>query len=163
MRLAVGLADRGSLWNDAVLLGRGASQRRRSAALAEVAELAEALAGGRERHQEPLLQGSAFLTPRSAWPEVALPAFAGGKRPIRGGRRGFRRAWRGLGRRNRRLSPGQLANQTSVAIRCGLIGQVQAVALLARLEHEVEEIADRAANVLAGGRWARRPLLRTLP
>ncbi|OQP83731.1 urease accessory protein UreF [Rhizobium rhizosphaerae] len=140
------LLTRGSLWNDAVLLAEAHRSVGDPAALAEVAELAEALAGGRERHQETLLQGSAFLTAAQAWPEVSLPALpAETAYPVAvgavSGAHGVERVAAIAA-----YLQGSLANQTSVAIRCGLIGQVQAVALLARLEHQVEEIADRAAE-----------------
>ncbi|MGO7815502.1 urease accessory UreF family protein, partial [Rhizobium ruizarguesonis] len=37
--------------------------------LSEVAELAEALAGSRERHQETMLLGEALLAAARAWPD----------------------------------------------------------------------------------------------
>ena len=67
------LVEIGSAWNDAVLL---AEAHRRAAAgkdLTEIAQLAEALAGSRERHMETTLQGAAFLAAAAEWP-APLPA-----------------------------------------------------------------------------------------
>jgi urease accessory protein len=71
------LLDFGSGWNDAVLF---AEARRRAAPgenLAEVAELAEALAGSHERHMETTLQGAAFLKAAAGWPHPVLAELPG--------------------------------------------------------------------------------------
>jgi urease accessory protein len=77
------LLERGSLWNDAVLFVsayRGAHravQLGANAELLEVAELAEALAGSRERHVETMAQGRAFLDAvAAAWPCAILGILA---------------------------------------------------------------------------------------
>lgn len=61
------LLQRGSAWNDAVLLAESWREVLTSGDCSEVAELAEALAGARERHMETMLQGEAFATAISAW------------------------------------------------------------------------------------------------
>ncbi|WP_018633983.1 urease accessory protein UreF [Neomegalonema perideroedes] len=70
------LISLGSGWNDAVLLAEAwrAARVKDSAALRDLAELAEALAGGRERHMETMLQGEAFLRAAAPWTGVAEPA-----------------------------------------------------------------------------------------
>ncbi|MDD2869274.1 urease accessory protein UreF [Neomegalonema sp.] len=70
------LVSLGSGWNDAVLLAEAwrAARAQDSAALRALAELAEALAGGRERHMETMLQGEAFLRAAAPWTGVAEPA-----------------------------------------------------------------------------------------
>lgn len=139
------LLTQGSLWNDAVLLADAHRNAADSAALAGIAELAEALAGGRERHQETLLQGSAFLTAARAWQDVDLPDLPPQTAyPVAVGAVSGSHGVAPIAAIAAYLQ-GALANQTSVAIRCGLIGQVQAVALLARLERQVEDTAGRAA------------------
>jgi urease accessory protein len=60
------LLQRGSAWNDAVLLAE--SWREALAGdCGGTAELAEALAGSRERHMETMLQGDAFRQALTAW------------------------------------------------------------------------------------------------
>lgn len=66
----------GSGWNDAVLFAE-AHRRAGRDELAELAELAEALAGSEERHRETMLQGAAFIVAAGAWPHPVferLPA-----------------------------------------------------------------------------------------
>ena len=53
------LLARGSVWNDAVLLAESWRQAQ-SGEAGDVSELAEAMAGSRERHMETMLQGGAF-------------------------------------------------------------------------------------------------------
>lgn len=66
------LVEMGSGWNDAVLFAESWRRGRDGGDLAEVAALAETLAGSRERHLETMLQGSAFLKAAAAWPCPAL-------------------------------------------------------------------------------------------
>jgi urease accessory protein len=61
----------GSGWNDAVLFAE-AHRRSSDGDLAELAELAEALAGSEERHRESMLQGGAFIAAARAWPHPVL-------------------------------------------------------------------------------------------
>lgn len=61
----------GAGWTDAILL-RQAWRAADPAALAEIAELAEAASPSQERRQESLDQGSAFLRAAAAWGDVAL-------------------------------------------------------------------------------------------
>lgn len=61
----------GAGWTDAILL-RQAWRAGDPAALAEIAELAEATSPSQERRRESLDQGSAFLRAAALWGEVAL-------------------------------------------------------------------------------------------
>jgi urease accessory protein len=61
------LIERGSGWNDAVLLAEAWRVESSGRDCVEVAELAEALAGSKERHMETTLQGRAFAEAVAAW------------------------------------------------------------------------------------------------
>jgi urease accessory protein len=66
----------GSGWNDAVLFAE-AHRRAGRDELAELAELAEALAGSEERHRETMLQGAAFIVAAGAWPHPIFERLPG--------------------------------------------------------------------------------------
>jgi urease accessory protein len=69
------LIEHGGPWSDAVLLAQAhfAITARHDAKLAEIVELAAALAPSRERKMETLNQGAAFLMAvRAAWPSPGL-------------------------------------------------------------------------------------------
>src|SRR5690606_31503626 len=66
------LIERGSLWNDAVLLNEASRLADDQAALSELSELGLAMAGSAERHREMLLLGQAFCNAASAWPVPVL-------------------------------------------------------------------------------------------
>lgn len=140
------LTSNGSVWNDAVLLaashrGHGDGDR-----LAELAGLAAALAGSRERHQETMLLGEAFLTAAQAWPDdvfgrlpkktayaVAIGAVAGAHGiALEKALAAFVHAY--------------LSQAVSSGIRLGVTGQKDGVAILAGLEEHVMDIAARAAR-----------------
>jgi urease accessory protein len=61
------LLERGSGWNDAVLLAEAWRIASKGGDCSEITELAEALAGSRERHLETTLQGEAFADAVAAW------------------------------------------------------------------------------------------------
>ncbi|MDC9810923.1 MULTISPECIES: urease accessory protein UreF [Rhizobium] len=139
------LIDHGSVWNDAVLLAESHRGQAEPARLAEVAALAEALAGSRERHQETMLLGDAFLAAARAWPnevferlpgKVAYPIAVGAVAGAHG------------------IGPETVlavflhayASQAmSSGIRLGVAGQRDGVAVLAGLEERIAEVARRAA------------------
>ncbi|WP_377848915.1 urease accessory protein UreF [Bosea sp. UC22_33] len=72
------LLEQGSAWNDAVLLAEAWRTIGAGDDIADVAELAEAMSGSRERHMETTLQGGAFVDAMAAWSGDA----AGGEGPI---------------------------------------------------------------------------------
>jgi urease accessory protein len=139
------LVDLGSGWNDAVLFAESWRRARDGGDLAEIAALAEALAGSRERHLETMLQGAAFLQAASAWPSpalqrlpadcpycVAVGAVAGsGGIDLSQALSAFLQAF--------------FSNLVQAAIRLGIIGQIDAVALLAGFEPLALATASRAA------------------
>lgn len=140
------LIEHGSSWNDAVLLAESYRACGDTPRLAELRELAEALAGSRERHLETMLQGEAFLMAAAHWPHPVLEALTGAVAyPVAVG---VVAGAHGTG-----LEPALAAylhstasNLVSVAIRCGVIGQTHGVAVLAGLEPVIAETAARAAT-----------------
>lgn len=135
----------GSGWNDGVLLAE--SWRRASAEgdLTELSELAEALAGSEERHRESVLQGAAFVQAASAWPLSVLgrlPAncpYSIGVGAVAGASR------IGLEQTLAAFLQAFAASLVQASIRLGVIGQKRAVAVMARLETVVLDVAARAA------------------
>jgi urease accessory protein len=136
----LGLLEHGSGWTDAVLfkLAWSASDELE---LADLAELAEALAPSKERHRETMQLGAAFASAVQAWgrrapsapyPVVAGHACAAAHIPLAAALT----AW----------LHGFAANLVSVAARAIPIGQSQAVRVLAALEPAVLDVAERAAR-----------------
>jgi urease accessory protein len=136
----------GSGWNDAVLLAASWREATEERLPSEVAELAEALAGSSERHRETMLQGAAFLSAARAWPHslveqlpvdcaypVSVGAVAGAHGvALQATLAAFLQAF--------------ISNQLQAAIRLSVIGQNDAVRLIASFEPEVTEIAEKAAH-----------------
>ncbi|MGX5802934.1 urease accessory protein UreF [Bradyrhizobium sp. Arg314] len=139
------LVEMGSAWNDAVLFAESWRRARDGGDLAEVAALTEALAGSQERHLETMLQGTAFLEAASAWSSPALerlPAdcpycVAVGAVAGSGGI--------GLSEALSAFLQAFFSNLVQAAIRLGVIGQTDAVALLAGFEPLALMTASRAA------------------
>lgn len=140
------LVEAGSGWNDAVLFAESWRRARHGGDLAELAALAEALAGSRERHMETMLQGQAFISAASAWPNavqaalpvdcpycVAVGAVAGGHGiSLEDALAAFMQSF--------------VSNLTQAAIRLGVVGQTAATALIAGSEPLILDIAARAAR-----------------
>jgi urease accessory protein len=140
------LLEIGSGWNDAVLFTESWRRARDGGDLDDLAELAEALAGSRERYLETTLQGSAFLKAAGAWPRatggdlpancpycVAVGAVAGAHAiPLMSALAAFLQAF--------------VANMVQAAIRLGVTGQNGGVAVLAALETPLLDITARAAR-----------------
>lgn len=136
----------GSSWNDAVLLAESYRVHDDPARLEAVRELAEALAGSRERHMETTLQGEAFLAAAAHWPEplpdklrgaVAYPVAVGAVAGAHG---------TGLEAALAAYLNATASNLVSVAIRCGVTGQNGGVGVLAGLEPIIRETAGRASS-----------------
>jgi len=140
------LLDFGSGWNDAVLFGEAWRCARSDKRLAEVAELAEALAGSHERHMETTLQGAAFLKAAAGWPHpvlarlpettpycVAVGAVAGAHGvPLADAVAVFLQAF--------------ATNLVQAGIRLGVTGQTGGVETVAALEPLILATATRAAH-----------------
>jgi urease accessory protein len=135
----------GSGWNDAVLFAE-AHRRVQGGDLAELSELAEALAGSEERHRESMLQGAAFIAAAKAWPDavldrlpencphsVAAGAILGAHCvPTETAIAGWLQAFS--------------LNLIQAAIRLGVTGQQGAMAAVAALEPAIIDAATRAGN-----------------
>jgi urease accessory protein len=140
------LVEMGSGWNDAVLFAESWRRARGTGDLDEIAALAEALAGSRERHTETMLQGAAFIKAAAAWPNrvlerlpaecaycVAVGAIAGGNSiALQDALSAFLQAF--------------FSNLVQAAIRLGVVGQSKATALLAGFEPLALSTAGRAAR-----------------
>lgn len=139
------LIANGSAWNDAVLLAAAWRASSETEALREVAQLAEALAGSAERHRETMLQGSAFLAAVRGWPGIAVPDVGEMAYPVSVG---AVTASNGLPLGDVLIAYLQAfaSNTIQAAIRLGVIGQVDAVAVLARMEQDILSASARAAG-----------------
>ncbi|MBX9463315.1 MAG: urease accessory protein UreF [Aquamicrobium sp.] len=139
------LLAEGSGWNDAVLLAESFRLSAAGTSLADMAELAEAMAGSAERHLESTLQGAAFLTSAAAWqPDIAdrLPANCPYSVAV-----GAVAGMQGVGLESALAAYIQAfaSNMIQAAIRLSVIGQSDAVAILAGLETTVAQTAARAS------------------
>lgn len=135
----------GSAWNDAVLFAASWRECDDGDNLAELSDLAEAMAGSAERHLETVRQGSAFLKAAKAWPDnlfdrlpsdcplpVAAGAVAGAHGiPLTASLSAYLHAF--------------LSNQVQAAQRLMPLGQQAGVEILAQLERIVEASARNAA------------------
>jgi urease accessory protein len=148
------LVQRGALHNDAIVLGEayGAALQEDAQRLAEINELALAMATSRERRLETATQGNAFLLAiKKSWPcenldlpdaseDVAYPvavalATAGHNLPLDATLDMF--------------CLGFVSNLVSAAIRLGIIGQTDGQRVLAALVPIIRETArERAGNDL---------------
>jgi urease accessory protein len=139
-----GLIEHGSGWTDAVLFKAAwdAAAARDAPGLAEVVELAEALAPSLERRRETLGQGEAFLTAARAWGQpvlqgvVAYPVAVGAvacaaRIPLETALTAWLHAF--------------AANLVSVAVRAVPLGQTDGVSAIAELEPVILAAAARAA------------------
>ena len=131
----------GAGWNDAVFFAEAWRQCENAEELKAAAELAEALAGSRERHQETMALGSAFLAAAGEWPcptsaaDMAYPVAVGAVAGLNGvsldaGLAAYLHA-----------AASQLV---SAGLRLGVTGQKQGVAILSRLEVTILGLAARA-------------------
>lgn len=139
------LLAHGSGWNDAVLAAESWRRAAQGGPVAEIAELAEAMAGSAERHMESTAQGAAFLAAAAVWPLpiaenlpancpycVAVGAVAGAHGiDLESTLIAFLHAF--------------ASNQVQVAIRLSVIGQTEGVGLIAALETTIARVAARAA------------------
>ncbi len=137
-----GLIEHGSGWTDAVLFKAAHDAAHDPAGLADITELAEALAPSLERRRESLGQGEAFLIAASAWgppPVSGAVAYCAAVGAVCGGA--------GIA-----LEPALTAwlhafaaNLVSVAVRAIPIGQTAGIAVIAELDPVILATAERAA------------------
>ncbi|WP_112945370.1 MULTISPECIES: urease accessory protein UreF [unclassified Rhizobium] len=140
------MMDHGAVWNDVVLLAESNRVHGDASVLSEVAELAEALAGSRERHQETMLLGDAFLSAAGAWPDevftrlpkhVAYPVAVGAV----SGAHGI-----GAEKAVAAFLHAYVSQAVSAGIRLGVAGQKDGVAIMAAREGDIALLARRAAG-----------------
>ncbi|MEP7453778.1 urease accessory protein UreF [Phyllobacterium sp. SB3] len=142
----VDILHEGSGWNDAVLFAESHRIARAKADFSNVADLAEALAGSRERHMETMLQGEAFLSAAQAWPNpvfdrlpvqiaspVAVGAIAGAHGiELEAALCAFLHAF--------------ISNLVQGAVRLVPLGQRDGVSILASMEADIRSCSERAAE-----------------
>lgn len=138
-----GLVEHGSGWTDAVLFKAAHEAAGDGVALAEIAELAEALAPSMERRRESLGQGEAFLIAARTW----------GPQPLAGAVPYCTAVGAVCGAAAIALESALtawlhafVANLVSVAVRAIPIGQTAGVAVIAELEPIILATAARAAK-----------------
>lgn len=146
------LVERGSGWNDAVLLAQAWRETSAGRDCAEVIQLAEAMAGSKERHMETTLQGAAFGEAVTAWDgHEELPA----PQPLPEGRPTAYPISVGAAAALSSISlPETLtaylhaftSNLIQAAVRLVPLGQRDGVAALAALEPVILRAASRAAR-----------------
>lgn len=135
----------GSAWNDAVLLAEAHRCADMPGALRAVAELAEALAGSRERHMESRNLGAAFITAVTSG-GLAMPGALGDAAPYPVAVGAAAAAQRlGCAETIAAYLHSFAGNQIQCAIRLGILGQAGGVRLLAQLEAVILETASKAA------------------
>lgn len=136
----------GSQWNDAVLLAEAYRVCDDAERLGAVTELAEALAGSSERYRETMLQGEAFLAASSAWKHPIHDRIGGNAAyPVAVGMVAGAHGT-GLEATLAAYLHAAASNLVSVAIRCGVAGQRDGVAVLAAIETTVADVAAGAAT-----------------
>lgn len=136
------LLERGTGWNDAMLLSQAWHHLDDKAAFSDVAELAEAMSISKERHLETMAQGSGFLNGVKAWgneqdlPQAcALPVAVG-----------FVSALHKIDLQMTIIAylHAYISNQIQAALRLMLLGQQGGVEVLASIEPIILDIAQKA-------------------
>lgn len=139
------LLTHGSIWNDAVIFAAAWRGQGDAAEIADLAALAEALAGSRERHQETMLLGDAFLTAARAWDDPVferLPQQAA--YPVAVGAVSGAHAI-ALDKALAAFLHAYVSQAVSAGIRLGVAGQKDGVATLAKLEPLIAGVAAEAS------------------
>ncbi|MDX3806234.1 urease accessory protein UreF [Bosea thiooxidans] len=139
------LLERGSAWNDAVILAESWRRTAASESIDELSELAAAMSGSRERHMETTLQGGAFADAMASW---SGGAEIGEKGPIAYPVAvGSAAARHGVGLENALTAylHAFASNLVQACVRLVPLGQRDGVATLAALEPIVLRTAHSAA------------------
>jgi urease accessory protein len=130
----------GTGWSDAILLRHAFRSAADDVALAELAELAAAMAPSRERQLETLAQGQAFAASAAAWGEVPKAAY-----PVAFG---VFAARQGVGEEAACLGflTAWLGNLVSAGVRLVPLGQQAGLRALRALERRVLFVAAQTAS-----------------
>ncbi len=135
----------GSAWNDAILFAESWRQCHDSAALRDLADLGEAMAGSAERHLETVKQGTAFLAAARAWPDPVLESLPGDcPFPVAAGAVSGAHDVPLVSALSAWLHA-FAANQVQAGLRLMPIGQQDGIEIIAALERTVGATAQRAA------------------
>lgn len=136
----------GQFHSDAVLLTEAWNARGNVVRLAAVADLSRALAGSAERFLEMTAQGEAFLEAASPWLPEALRTLGG--QPAHAVAVGAVASASQVGLQDTLTAWLHAATSQSIsaAIRLGVLGQRQAVLLLAELEPAILDAVQRVEN-----------------
>ncbi len=146
------LVARGSGWNDAVLLAQAWREASAGRDCEDVMELAEAMAGSKERHMETTLQGAAFGEAVAAW---IVPDERQSSQSFAAGRPVSYPVAVGMAAAQHSLSlPETLtahlhaftSNLIQAAVRLVPLGQRDGVAALVALEPVILQVASQAAR-----------------
>lgn len=140
----------GQFRNDAVLLAEAWRANGDGDRLADVADLARSLAGSAERHLEITAQGDAFIAAALPWSPPSVAALS--RETPYAVAVGAIASANGVDLHSTLVAwLHALASQSvSAAIRLGVLGQREAMALLAELEPRVLQTADDAARSTLG-------------
>ena len=138
------LLERGSAWNDAILLAEAWRNAADDESIADVAELAEAMSGSRERHMETTLQGDAFLDAMAAWSGEPTSGEGPVAYPVAVGAAAARHGV-GLADTLTAYLHAFASNLVLVCVRLVPLGQRDGVATVAALEPVILRTARRAA------------------
>lgn len=133
----------GSGRNDAILLRHAHRASHDALALAQVAELAAALAPSRERLAETLSQGAAFIRAAQAWNPPSFPEHIAYPVAV-----GALAGWHGIDEHATTATFLQAfaTNLISAAVRLVPLGQSTGLQVLAALEPAILRIADDTAD-----------------
>ena len=137
-----GALHHGGLRTDAILLGQAQAHWNDSEKLTELADLCLALTPARERHDETVLTGSAFVAASAAWPTPAplsLPKPC--PYPIAVGALAGAHGMERLATLTAFLTA-TVHSQVSVAVRLVPIGQTDGLAIMAALEPDIAQLAQ---------------------
>nr|WP_144861556.1 urease accessory protein UreF [Mesorhizobium sp. J18] len=139
------LIEHGSAWNDSVLLAQAWRETAAARSCMEAAELAEAMAGSRERQMETMLQGEAFVAGISAWSDKSRPQETGMAYPVAVGQAAASHAI-DLHEVLAAYLHAFASNLVQAAIRLVPLGQRDGVKAVASLEVTIRETAARACR-----------------
>lgn len=136
----------GGGWNDAVLLAESHAAGNDGERLREANALALALPGSRERFQETVFQGQAFLSAAAQWPSGSIAALDGDVAyPVAVGSVAAMHDV-ALGDTLAAYLHALVSNAVSAGIRLSVIGQTDGLTVLSTLETLVRDSANRAAR-----------------
>lgn len=136
--------ERGALWNDAVFLAAASCCHDDSQALHDLCDLARALAGSAERYRETVQLGDAFVVAAKAWPDPVLERLPSQVAyPVAVGAVAAAHGVDAVSVIAAYLHAG-VSQMVSAAIRLGIAGQTEGVAILAGTEPLLGEIAAKA-------------------